>query len=331
VIANMRWEGPARPFNFIIVPAFFALSGFLVAGSLERNNLPSFLTLRFIRIYPALVTEVLLSALILGPLLTTYPLARYFTDHHFWRYLVNITGHISYLLPGMFETNPAGPRVNSQLWTVPWELCCYVTIAALALLKVVKRPWMLMGVLTLASIALFARLLILHHVIRAEAPPPGMMIVLCFLFGVALYRLADRIPWTRAAFGVAQVAAWFTCLYPQAAYLAPLPIAYVTVWLGLLNPPRVAFMQFADYSYGLYLYGYPVQQTLVYLFPQYRIWWVNLIAAVVLTALFAAFSWHFIEKPVQDRKKQVLAWVNARFEPFQRRSAAREPERDLAA
>ena len=60
---------------------FFCLSGFLVAGSLERCRTPiSFAGLRIFRIFPALVVEVLLSALILGPLLTHYSLKMYFMN-----------------------------------------------------------------------------------------------------------------------------------------------------------------------------------------------------------------------------------------------------------
>src|ERR1700712_2196271 len=72
---GVLWNWPLGPLSFSIVPAFFALSGFLVAGSLQRNDLASFLTLRAIRIFPALFVEVVLSALILGPLFTTLPLS----------------------------------------------------------------------------------------------------------------------------------------------------------------------------------------------------------------------------------------------------------------
>src|ERR1700730_11641565 len=64
------------PVAFVLVPLFFALSGFLVAGSLERSKtLISFFGLRILRIVPALSVEVFLSALFLGPLLTTLPMS----------------------------------------------------------------------------------------------------------------------------------------------------------------------------------------------------------------------------------------------------------------
>src|SRR5262249_49082197 len=62
--ANL-WLGPIGPLGWFLVPSFFALSGFLVMGSLYRNDLLSFLALRGLRIFPALAVELLLSAFII--------------------------------------------------------------------------------------------------------------------------------------------------------------------------------------------------------------------------------------------------------------------------
>ena len=103
------------PLAIFILPMFFSLSGFLVAGSLERSRtLLTFLGLRVFRIVPALAVEVLLSALILGPLLTTMPLQSYFSDREFQSYFLNIFGDIHYSLPGVFQSNPFA-LVNGQL------------------------------------------------------------------------------------------------------------------------------------------------------------------------------------------------------------------------
>jgi hypothetical protein len=103
------WESPLRPLFYFILPAFFALSGFLVAGSLFRNSIPAFLTLRATRIFPALFCEVMISALILGPMLTAFSLGQYFADHKFWVYLLNATGEIHFQLPGAVP-GPPFPR-----------------------------------------------------------------------------------------------------------------------------------------------------------------------------------------------------------------------------
>jgi peptidoglycan/LPS O-acetylase OafA/YrhL len=75
------WATPLRPFERAIIPMFFALSGFLVAGSLERSETTlTFIGLRLIRIYPALAVEVALSAFLIGMAVTALPLATYFQD-----------------------------------------------------------------------------------------------------------------------------------------------------------------------------------------------------------------------------------------------------------
>ena len=136
-----RW----RPVLTSFVPMFFALSGFLVAGSLERSKtLGVFLGLRALRIAPALVCEVLLSALILGPALTLLPLHDYFSDPQFYQYFLNIFGDIHYQLPGLFLSNPLPQTVNGQLWTVPFELGCYIFLTALAILGVFRNRKLLL-------------------------------------------------------------------------------------------------------------------------------------------------------------------------------------------
>jgi hypothetical protein len=70
------WIGVVKA---LLLPMFFSLSGFLVAGSMERTRtLEGFATLRVLRIAPALAVEVLLSAILLGATLTTLPLSDYF-------------------------------------------------------------------------------------------------------------------------------------------------------------------------------------------------------------------------------------------------------------
>ena len=97
------WRGPLGVVMHFLLPMFFALSGFLVAGSLDRcRTLVSFFGLRVLRIVPALAVEVTLSALIFGPLLTSLPLREYFGSPVFFSYFLNMLGDIHFLLPGLF-------------------------------------------------------------------------------------------------------------------------------------------------------------------------------------------------------------------------------------
>ncbi|WP_294639497.1 acyltransferase [uncultured Aquabacterium sp.] len=285
----------------LIVPMFFALSGFLVAGSLERTRtLVSFLGLRVFRIMPALNVEVILSAVILGSLFTTLPLREYFAHAQFYNYFWNMLGHVQYHLPGVYEANPL-TSVNGQMWTVPYELVCYVILSVLAITGVFKnRRWLL------AFMALYYAAQIANTVLR---PNPGYggaggsTVVMAFVAGLLIYRYRDKLSWS---LGMATAASGLTvsliCFVPNGIRFTALPLAYVTAYLGLLNPPRNGTVLSGDYSYGMYLYAYPIQQAVVALFPEHRNWYFNFAVSLPLAVAFACFSWWCVEKPVMDRK-----------------------------
>src|SRR5258708_26784993 len=138
-VAYPFWMPWLRPISAMVVPMFFALSGFLVAGSMLRSKtLVTFFGLRILRIAPALSVEVILSALILGPIFTNRSLKEYFSDPLLFRYFYNLIGHVQFSLPGVFASNPFPDQVNSQLWTIPPELKCYILMGLMSLLLVFR-------------------------------------------------------------------------------------------------------------------------------------------------------------------------------------------------
>ena len=192
---QVAWDSPWRPLIKFILPSFFALSGFLVAGSLARcKTIWEFITLRVVRIAPALFFEVMVAAFILGPLLTVFPLRTYFTSRYFFSYLLNVTGDVHFLLPGVFLHTPHARVVNSQLWTIPYELYCYLAITALALAGVVRRRWRLVAVILTCLVAMPLADYFLGHMANAGRQMPGKMLVISFLAGVAISVFQDRLP-----------------------------------------------------------------------------------------------------------------------------------------
>ena len=291
-----------RPLVASILPMFFALSGFLVAGSLERcRTLFSFIGLRVLRIMPALVGEVLLSAFILGPMFTVFSLRAYFRDHAFIAYFLNILGDIHYRLPGVFLDNPSPAIVNGQLWTVPYELGCYVLLTIIAVIGIVrKRNWLLLFMLGLYALQAFKVVYDLHAVAEEKTlygAISGRTLIMVFIAGLALYRCRTQIPLTRSLFVASIVlSATLFCLPPHGERFVALPVAYLTVYFGLMNPARTWLIG-GDYSYGLFLYGYPLQQAVASLGPGFHHWYWNLAGALPCAALCAYLSWRFIEKP----------------------------------
>lgn len=313
-------QATRSPLGFLleaILPMFFALSGFLVAGSLERaKSIAVFLGLRVLRIFPALAVDTLFCALILGPLLTTFALTSYFTDGMFWSYFLNILGIIHFNLPGVFETNPVR-AVNGQLWTIPLELECYIALTVLALFGFHKRRmWMLAACVGLTA------LLEIRVLLGMSDAWSGRLLPLCFLFGVVCFLFRDYVRLTVPMFLMALVAGYFCLRIDELSYLGAIPLTYITVYLGLFNPRKSTLLESGDYSYGLFLYGFPIQQALMAILPSAREWYWNALLAVPVALAFSVISWHLVEKRVLARKPLLFA-AHAKWESFLARRLGR--------
>lgn len=302
-VADALWHTWRRPLPAIVLPMFFALSGYLVAGSLLRSkSLISFGGLRILRIAPALSVEILLCAFILGPALTTLPLSQYFHDRLFYRYFFNLIGHVQFLLPGVFASNPHPNVVNDQLWTIPWELRCYVLIAGMSLLGLVRNRYVLLGF----SIVMYIAVLFYFGM----QPPGGWVsvdgpiLVESFLAGIVIFAFSDTIPYNKWMF-LLSLALTLGCLSfpPIGDYFVAFPAAYITVYLGLLNPPRNAIVLSGDYSYGVYLYGFPIQQAVANINTAHHEWYIDALIVLPITFAVAASSWWFVEKPTLALRK----------------------------
>jgi peptidoglycan/LPS O-acetylase OafA/YrhL len=325
----LLFQGPMRPFLRLVLPMFFALSGFLVAGSLERTKtLGMFLALRAIRIYPALMVEVILSAFILGPWVTTLPLNTYFSDPLFRQYLLNVIGDVHFALPGVFQNNPLPGIVNGQLWTIPFELYCYLTIAA-ATVAGLKKYRALGPIFVVVVTLLYLGVTLYRHngeIVPVPGAINGALLIATFLAGVSIYFYRAELPWNPVVGLVAIVTSGLLLggYVPYGDFFAPVPAAYATVYLGLLNPSRKS-LRGADYSYGIYLYGFAIQQTLVDVIPAARHWYFNILMSVPLTVAVAAASWHFVELPAHKLRPWLYALEDSylRFSSRWKKSAPR--------
>jgi peptidoglycan/LPS O-acetylase OafA/YrhL len=295
-------DGPLGNVIRVILPMFFALSGFLVASSLQRSkSLSVFLGLRALRIAPALSVEICLSALVLGPLLTAVSLNEYFSDPAFRHYFLNIFGLIHYELSGVFLSNIYPNLVNGSLWTVPWELECYIALAGLALVRIApQRPKLMVAAFVAASVVVLAWNSY-RGIITVGEGVPGRVLVLYFLAAVTIFLVKEYIPYSFKLFVAAVVLSFVLMMADKTLYLSPITVAYATVYLGLQQPRKIPVLMSGDYSYGIYLYAFPIQQTIALKLTS--LWYLHLPATAVSVFAFAAFSWHFIEKPTLGLKR----------------------------
>jgi peptidoglycan/LPS O-acetylase OafA/YrhL len=304
------WSGPFRFLPAAILPMFFALSGFLVSASLERTRVHQFLTLRVLRIVPALSVVVVLCALILGPLFTNLPLRDYFKSPEFGGFFLNIVGLVHFTLPGVFEHNPDARVIATQLWTIPFEFESYIALAILSLLNVLRDRRAFVRITVGCSLAATVYAWFIAPV-SPFGHVPGPLLILCFLAAVSVYLYRDAIPYTHGLGIASAMVSAILLQIPSASYLAAFPIAYLTVWLGLKNPPKIPF---GDLSYGVYLIHFPIEQTVMHFFPGAGSWWRLTLMALPPTFACAWLSWNLVEHPILGRKTSILAALDRRVE-----------------
>jgi peptidoglycan/LPS O-acetylase OafA/YrhL len=300
-----------RACHLALVPMFFALSGFLVSGSAERlRAVKPFLAFRILRIVPALSVEVVLSALVLGPLFTTLALTDYLTHPEFVRYFGNIAGIVHLSLPGVFAGNPATDNINVNLWTLPSEFYCYLIAALLIATGILFRPVVLLVAMSLVTAILLAASLLVDFGVTMGNIYGAPVVSYYFFVGCVFYQWRDRIPFRAVYFVLACVLACVSMAFPHGVFLAPAFLTYATVYVGCIGWPRLPLIHRGDYSYGIYLYGFPITQALVATVPALRGHenWLAL-AAGALTVAFAVASWHVVEKPMLRFKRHFGARV----------------------
>jgi peptidoglycan/LPS O-acetylase OafA/YrhL len=308
--ANVPWINWREPIYLIMVPLFFALSGFLVTGSAVRTNtVPTFLIFRGLRIVPALAIEVTLSALCLGAFFTRLDLHSYFTNPELLRYFGNIAGFVYFYLPGVFEDSPVEGIVNNSLWTLPAEFYCYLFMAAFMLTGVLydrRKFTLLFAVFTIcAVVASFY----IEHAFPKHGNFPLWAIVYCFFCGVLFFHWREHIIVSVALVAVAAIATYGS-VYMRAPLVVCVPIvSYLSISIGMLAFPKIPLLARNDYSYGIYLYGFPITQAVRELLAtgDYSHDKSLRLLALAATVVFAAASWHFLEKPALKQKRRFIS------------------------
>jgi peptidoglycan/LPS O-acetylase OafA/YrhL len=297
-VDNDAVTGLARPFTLSHVPMFFALSGFLVTGSaLRTKRIMPFVMLRFFRIFPALLVELTISAVVLGAVFTALPLSDYYGSVGFWRYFGNMVGIVELKLPGvLFAGSHIADIVNANLWTLPAEFHSYAITAALMFVTVFFNRKIMLAAFVIITAALVVGNTFLGFQVTTHRLG-GDVSVYYFFAGSLFYLWRDKIPFSFGLFAASLIGCYILMFSTRTVYIYPALLVYVTVFIGLCRFPKNKILQSGDYSYGIYLYGFPITQALVATFPALRENLLGLsIAGVSTTVLFAFLSWHLIEK-----------------------------------
>jgi peptidoglycan/LPS O-acetylase OafA/YrhL len=291
----------------IAVLVFFGISGFLITQSwLAEPRVALYFVKRALRILPALLAILVLSALVIGPLTTSASLGDYLSATATWRYIAdNAVMHTTYGLPGVFTDQPLPGIVNGSLWTLKHEVLCYVLVAGLGVFGLLRRRGPATVVL-LVLIALFA---------LADDRGPAFFaestLERAFFVAALLAVWGDRVRWS-APVAVLGIVAFVVFDWTWAGpWLATIAIPYATITAaGLIKPAAERWLGGNDVSYGVYLWAFPIQQLLVSAWtgaPPLAISAVTL----PLTAVVALGSWLVIEKPALGLKSRLARRMRA--------------------
>ena len=286
----------------VSVTIFFSISGFFITRSFAgRRSFGQFLQARALRLFPALVVVLLVTLVVSGIWLTTA------ASGVFWGaasgyFLHNVTLFaMRHDLPGVFTSNPYGPAINGSLWTLNYEVLCYLGVVLVGLAGALTRPWLF----ALALISFFA----VYGMNIAHPLHPRidslLMLGLPFAIGMSFWVWRRVIPLSAPLAVVLLGLAYFS---RQTAIIEPvlgLALSYTAFVIGYAKIPALAaYNRLGDYSYGAYVYAFPIQQMLasfgiVMPLP-------NMAMALPLTLGCAVLSWHLVEAPAMRLKANNL-------------------------
>ncbi len=297
----------------LAVGGFFAISGYLIVKSGVATDVVQFLWRRAIRIFPAFWGVLLFAAFVIGPLIwwgMGRPLSAYFTlgaGGPFSYFTSNWTLSIgTYAIHDIFLDTPYGQTVgasvfNGSLWTLAYEWGCYLMVAVLAVSAVLARARVLVPVMTGALLLAHVASVLAPDRIAAVVPllADAQVIFLgsAFLVGATLGIYSERVAYDDRL-GLLSAAVLVVTMFTGGFAVLGVPAgAYLVLYLAARLPRSLQWIGAKnDYSYGVYVYGFLVQQCLAYLGVHRWGYVPYTVVAFVITFVLAWLSWHLIEK-----------------------------------
>jgi len=284
---------------------FFIVSGFLLARSLHHNpSILRFAVNRSLRLVPGFCICVLFCALVVGPLATSLPVADYFVSGGWLHYIQqSLTTFADAPLPGVFDyTSSIAQVVNGSLWSLRAELICYLILLCLWLI-LPAAGWVALVFATAAMIILTIPS-VLSWLPEFGYPLPY------FSAGVVMWWLNHHLGDSRPIAFLCAAGLLTSAMlgFPHQAFACF--GAYLVVYLGCRSTPLTNWIErFGDLSYGLYLFGWPVQQLL----RQFLDLRLPLVLFGISTLITGALAWclfHHVERPAMVLRQPVVAWLS---------------------
>ena len=296
-------------FGGFSVNCFFIVSGYLIAQSWERtSSLWKYMRKRFARIHPGFIVATAVSSWIVVICAGT-PARATFNRHYLLDFLKTVPLLRDPTWPQVFVNNPMPLAVNGSTWTIHYEFFCYIVLAAMGLVGMFARRRLVLLTYVVSIVALGEFEACNLHFGADKLTAVGLNLVRfipLFLAGVVYYSYRESLPcngkWALAALlGLVVSARSFHGLN----FVFPILGAYLLFYLAFSRYIRLyRFAKYGDFSYGTYLYAFPIQQLVVHwhggrIAPTQLFVW-----SAPLALLVGAASWYLVERPfLRPRKK----------------------------
>lgn len=294
-----RYSKGGTSIGGICVALFFLCSGYLISKSVTRaDGFFPYIKARLIRLLPPLVLVVTATVLI-GAAITELPVLDYFTNLGTYKYLLNAVMLPVHNLPGVFEQNAASADVNGSLWTLPVEFACYIACFLFYKLRLLDKKRMLFTL----PVVVLAMLI--------ESRLPGILSFMvkpcvCFYVGMLYYVYREHIVLDVKFLPIAIVVLIAGMSVPwliTPVYAIAWSYILFTLWFAVPQCPAL-LGKTGDISYGVYLWGFLIQQILIHLYGGTMPRTSNFILAAAVSTALAVLTFLIAEKPFIKKKTQ---------------------------
>ena len=294
---------------------FFVISGLLIMQSMDRSNTRiEFIWKRMLRIFPGLIVCVLFAIFVIGPIFTNKTVTEYFRLESTWSYLINLSlFKTQETLPTVFDSNMVSV-VNGSIWTLAYEFSYYIMVLGLSIVGIFKRK-------CLVFVVFFIFFVIQLITVYCQVPPKYFYFLiytdlklnhfsdfgLFFISGMIAYLYRDKIKYHNKIALLAFVL-YSICIFFNIPWLMKyVALPYLIMYVGYLSiSPRISMWgKNGDFSYGIYIYGMIVQQSIIALLSVPINPYVLSVLSLIAVFPFAWLSWNLIEKHALKLKYKV--------------------------
>jgi len=294
-------------FGNLSVAAFFIFSGFLVYASYENsNNILVYLKKRIFRIFPGLLAVLAMSSLVLGPIVTTLSISEYYRHPMTWQYLKSIfLNPLYWNLPGVFEGNLYSSSVNGALWTIPYQFGFYILLGILGFFGLLKYRKVSLALLAAFIISYLMRDVLFVGRTHFMGMPmhDWLYLGMYFTAGMTAYAYRHVIRLSKQGAMVALTLLVFAWIAKEYYISTTICGAYLLLYVSYCTK-KVDF-SLARLSFGIYIYGFPIQQLVTHLAGGSMNPYLNIVLSVPAAVCLAWLSDKFFEAPVQKLEKYV--------------------------